>query len=161
MMHYINKELSVMDTQESNRIALPKIECDPVLEIAEDQFRCWLSRLLPTSKIGRAIYVDKKNFWIMVKLWTFNNEYGIKASFNEYDWSNCETREKHAQQIVDQGYLGAFSISRKHRAGETWPRGNDLADGKFNEETWTKIVFDIVRYEIEDIKSETWKDLYH
>ena len=48
----------------------------------------------------------------------------------------------------DNGYLGCTSRSRTPRAGETWRRGNDLADGDFCEETWKKILADIVSYEL-------------
>jgi hypothetical protein len=46
------------------------------------------------------------------------------------------------------GYLGCTASTRKPRAGEDWPRGNDLADGPLSEETWHSILADIVGYEL-------------
>lgn len=53
----------------------------------------------------------------------------------------------------DDGYLGCVASSRKPRAGEDWTRGNDLADGSLSEETWHKILGDIVSYEMVRIRS--------
>lgn len=47
-----------------------------------------------------------------------------------------------------KSYLGCTSKSRKPRAGEDWYRGNDLADGDLSEETWRRILADIVAYEL-------------
>ena len=35
--------------------------------------------------------------------------------------------------------------------GETWTRGSDLADGKFNRETWERILRDIIRNELQKL----------
>jgi hypothetical protein len=48
----------------------------------------------------------------------------------------------------EDGYLGCQATTRKPRAGENWNRGNDLPDGPFNRETWDRIIFGIVRYEL-------------
>ncbi len=45
-------------------------------------------------------------------------------------------------------YIGCNVSARKSRAGEDWIRGNDLPDGPFNKETWNKIVYAIVNYEL-------------
>ena len=45
-------------------------------------------------------------------------------------------------------YLGASVFARKPRAGEDWNRGNDLPDGSFTRETFDKIMFAIVGYEL-------------
>jgi len=50
-------------------------------------------------------------------------------------------------------YLGCQVSSRKPRPGEDWNRGNDLADGKFNEETWNRILRDIISYELKSISA--------
>lgn len=47
-----------------------------------------------------------------------------------------------------RSYLGCIVSSRKPRAGEDWTRGNDLADGDLSEETWNRILGDIVSYEL-------------
>lgn len=47
-----------------------------------------------------------------------------------------------------RGYLGCIASCRKPRAGEDWQRGSDLADGPLTEDTWHKILGDIVSYEL-------------
>ena len=46
------------------------------------------------------------------------------------------------------GYLGCIASQRTPRPGETHSRGNDLFDGPFNHDTWTRILADIVSYEL-------------
>lgn len=53
-----------------------------------------------------------------------------------------------AKWELDDGYLGCIASSRKPRAGEKHTRGNDLADGPLTEETWRRILADIVSYEM-------------
>ena len=48
----------------------------------------------------------------------------------------------------DDGYLGCTACNRKPNAGESWNRGNDLADGGLNYNTWCKIKDDIIGYEL-------------
>ena len=48
----------------------------------------------------------------------------------------------------DEGYLGAVVSNRKDWAGETWKRGADLADGPYNNETWQRIMADIIGHEM-------------
>ena len=50
-------------------------------------------------------------------------------------------------------YLGCIASTRKPRPGETWTRGNDLADGSFGKEIWDRILRDIVGYELMTISS--------
>ena len=45
-------------------------------------------------------------------------------------------------------YFRCQVSSRKPRAGEDWTRGNDLPDGKFNEDTWIRIKNAIISYEL-------------
>jgi len=52
---------------------------------------------------------------------------------------------------TDSDYLGCVVSSRKSRPGEDWSRGNDLADGKFNDKTWDLILRDIIAYELKSI----------
>ena len=52
---------------------------------------------------------------------------------------------------TDSGYLGCVVSARKPRPGDDWTRGNDLADGKLDEETWNRILRDIVAYELKSI----------
>jgi len=51
----------------------------------------------------------------------------------------------------DRNYLGCTATARKSRAGESWSRGNDLADGEFTNETWIRIIESIVRYELVEL----------
>jgi len=51
-----------------------------------------------------------------------------------------------------EGYLGCTARCRKPRPGETWTRGSDLADGKYKEETFRRIVNDIVGYEMKSLQ---------
>ncbi len=90
-----------------------------------EQVKKWLSELLyRTNDIEDHFIIDGN----CVNFYTKNNEYII--SFHEDD------------------YLGCQVSSRKPRAGETWTRGNDLPDGKFNEETWIRIKNAIISYEL-------------
>ncbi len=50
-----------------------------------------------------------------------------------------------------EDYLGCGVSCRKPRPGEDWTRGSDLADGKLNEETWNRILRDIIAYELKTI----------
>lgn len=68
---------------------------------------------------------------IRVELYTRTNIYSIVAHLNDRG-----------------GYLGCIGNSRTPRAGESWTRGSDLADGDFSKETWIKILGDIVGYEL-------------
>ena len=52
----------------------------------------------------------------------------------------------------NKGYLGCVMVCRKPDAGEWWNRGHDLADGEFNENTWNKIISDIVATEMQTLK---------
>lgn len=61
--------------------------------------------------------------------------------------------ENHSYHIsATSDYLGCVASSRKPLAGETWTRGNDLADGPFNKDTWNDILIDILTYEMVEIK---------
>lgn len=52
---------------------------------------------------------------------------------------------------ANQEYLGAGVLNRKFDAGEDWTHGNDLADGKFDQETWNRIIISILQYELVEI----------
>lgn len=116
------------------------------------QMREWLSCIYSPSKLDRAFkveYVDIRpssrilKLFLKAKIWTLNNVYSITSSIHT---------------LNPPGYLGCAARSRKPRTGETWCRGNDLADGDFGEKTWYRILQDIVRYEAEEVKSEKWKE---
>jgi len=77
-----------------------------------------------------------------VRIYTDNNSYGIIAHETE-----------------DKDYLGCIASSRKPRAGETWTRGRDLADGPLTKETWHRILGDIVSYELVNVHKSTPKSM--
>ena len=79
-----------------------------------------------------------------IKLLTEVNEYNIVANY---------------RVVANGGYLGCTYSSRRPRAGEDWTRGGDLVDGKFCEETWLKILSDIVGTELVKIHRPI-KELY-
>jgi hypothetical protein len=70
---------------------------------------------------------DPKEDGFKVHLWTKKHHYVITAKSN---------------------YLGCVASVRQPLPGETWTRGNDLADGKRTPETWQRIMEDIVGYEL-------------
>jgi hypothetical protein len=62
-----------------------------------------------------------------------------------------EEHEYHISAIerpAGKSYIGCNVLARKARAGEDWQRGNDLPDGPFNKETWNRIIYAIVNYEL-------------
>ena len=132
--------------EHQNYPAMPlKDEPNEKYEQTITQMREWLSKIYPPSQVDRALYIEKvqspeEELRIRTKIWTFSNEYTIVVYVGK-----------------ESNYLGCVAGSRKSRTGEDWYRGNDLADGKFSEETWQRILRDIVRYEAEEIKCEKWK----
>jgi len=52
------------------------------------------------------------------------------------------------EREAGKSYIGCTVSARKERAGENWKRGNDLPDGPFNKETWNRIIYAIVNYEL-------------
>jgi len=120
---------------------------NPTLEKAVGQVRAWLGHIYSPSQIGKAVHVrpeDGEFGSIHVKIWTNTNEYRVCISLKSLRQGDA--------------YMGAYVSTRKPRAGETWTRGNDLPDGRFSEELWHRILTAIVRYEAQEIKSESWKE---
>ena len=83
----------------------------------------------------RDICITEKGDRFILKLYTFENIYSIVAT-------------------KDKRYLGCIYSSRKPRAGETWTRGGDLADGEYNDSTWFKILGDIIGTELVKIEDK-------
>lgn len=92
----------------------------------DDWFIDWKS-----EQINIGDYEYRGKVWI----YTVDNVYGIVA---------LKRKEKGKKDT----YLGCTVSKRKPRAGETWTRGNDLADGEFNRKTWDRIKNDIIGYEL-------------
>ena len=68
--------------------------------------------------------------------------------FRFYTDTNCyaiSAVERHGER---PGYLGCIASCRKPRAGEDWTRGSDLPDGPLTEDTWRRIVANVVSYEL-------------
>lgn len=91
--------------------------------------------------VGRWGGLDKEKAQILtdtdeeckIRLYTNDHCYSIYAKYPKQD---------------EKGYLGCISSTRKPLAGEDWTRGNDLADGGCSKETFNKIVWDILAYEL-------------
>jgi len=108
------------------------------------QLREWLGELLyHTNDVEdhfKFIIQDRRDK-LQVYFYTRDNRYSLVVTPSS---SNDGTN-----------YFGCQVSTRKPRAGEDWNRGNDLPDGKFNEETWIKIKNAIISYELVKIaKSE-------
>jgi hypothetical protein len=91
---------------------------------------------------GEQYEVGKLNF----KIFTKEHVYSISCILPYSD-----SRTEGSTQISGTnypGYLGCTVSTRKPRAGETWNRGNDLADGIYSYDTFMKIIQDIVSYEL-------------
>uniref|UniRef100_A0A6M3K5Y7 Uncharacterized protein n=1 Tax=viral metagenome TaxID=1070528 RepID=A0A6M3K5Y7_9ZZZZ len=103
-----------------------------------DTLKRWVVEL--ESRYGRgqkALWdINEADDMIGVRLYTDGHVYSIKAT---------------------PVFLGCTASTRKARPGEDWTRGNDLADGEFNEETWLKILKDIVSYELKSISNYVLK----
>ena len=115
-------------------------------EVVISTVKKWLSEIYSPTELEKAFviqekYSSEKEFHLLIKIFTSVNEYSIGVSIDD-----------------NHSYLGCSATSRKPRTGEDWNRGNDLADGRFCEETWRNILKDIVKYETEQIKSESWKE---
>lgn len=103
------------------------------------QIREWLEPLSRWQGVDKLLNGYAKGFstdWTRrdrLRLYTDNNRYqiSIRPPVNG-----------------DGGYLGCTSTSRSWRAGEDWHRGSDLHDGDFSEETWNKIISDILAHEL-------------
>ena len=84
----------------------------------------------------------------------FVQDLGGSGSPDEIKKELCFYTEEHLYCInaierpAGKSYLGCTVSTRKARAGEDWLRGNDLPDGPFNKETWNRIIYAIVNYEL-------------
>ena len=106
-----------------------------------ENFKTWLrhigkfassNNIERTRDEGQADGDGGYEFKYGVRIYTDNNSYSITAR----------------ETSGNRGYLGCIASARKPRAGETWTRGNDLADGPLTKATWHKILADIVSYEL-------------
>ena len=84
---------------------------------------------------------------IRFRIYTDNNVYTIHANCHQATGAGVVDGKVSTKQVSLPTYLGCGASARKPRAGETWTRGSDLADGPLTFETWVKILGDIVSYE--------------
>jgi hypothetical protein len=80
---------------------------------------------------------DGDKNWVTVNFYTDEHVYSIHVHW-------ADTKEN--------SYLGSTVSTRKNRPGECWNRGNDLPDGKYNDETWDDILKGIIRYEMKTLQ---------
>ena len=93
-------------------------------------------------------YKDQLRGWIEELRWGAENKYTWETD-SEYRVRAKLFTSEHSYSIsATPTYLGCIASARKPRPGEDWTRGNDLADGKFNKDTWIRILEDIVGYEL-------------
>lgn len=128
-------------------MAESKLQEEPVMgNMTLNDFR-WNLENIGKHANGQSVEIlTNENDEVRVKLYTDNNCYSIVATLDK------------ANQIPG-GYLGCTASSRKPRAGEGWTRGSDLADGDFSQETWNKILGDIVAYELVEIHKTVRKSI--
>lgn len=78
---------------------------------------------------------------------------------NDHCYSIHAKYPKSDENGADNGYLGCIANTRKPLAGEDWNRGNDLADGGCGQETWHRILEDIIAFELVPIAEKRPDDL--
>ncbi len=83
----------------------------------------------------------------------YKGKFGQELVFEEIDTQTIRTtlfteNNRYAITARANRYLGCTSSARKPRIGETWTRGSDLADGDLTQETFDKIMHDIVSNEV-------------
>jgi hypothetical protein len=77
------------------------------------------------------------NNWVRVHFYTNDHIYSIGV---------------HWEDKMEDSYLGCTASTRKNRPGEVWNRGSDLPDGKYNDETWNKILMGIIQFEMKTLQ---------
>jgi hypothetical protein len=98
-----------------------------------EQVKEWVENLCFPHKDSKFTeYVEHHKSTLKFKIYTDNNVYHFIAVVKDND----------------DNYLSCQVSSRKQRAGESWTRGNDLPDGKINQNTWFNILQSIVKHEM-------------
>jgi len=101
----------------------------------------WLNAIIARFEKAALIFYHKEDKKVVIKLFTETHSYHIVA----------RRRDKKNKDENNLGYLGCTVSTRKPLIGETWTRGNDLADGIYSEQTWINILCDIVGYEMKPL----------
>ena len=99
--------------------------------------------------------VDLPDEYHLLKSWVGDMKFGrdnvMAVIGDHYVWVKWYTHDSvisvavklpKTESETDRGYLGGFAQKRAPRPGETWTRGNDLADGIYAHETWNQILAD-------------------
>lgn len=79
-----------------------------------------------------------------------SDDTGVRVNF--FTFENVYSINVHWKEEMEDSYLGCVVSSRKPRPGETWTRGNDLPDGKYNDDTWNRILQGIISYEMKTLQ---------
>ena len=114
----------------------------------------WLRPLCRYDKIEDFVIIDYKDKTLYLKLFTKDHSYRISARLPD-----CE-KLGNGKMISVDGYLGCQGQIRKPRAGEDWTRGNDLPDGPYTKETWDKIIYAIIAYELVKVVKPKNREVY-
>ena len=118
-----------------------------LLKKAFDKLKKWINigKFFEASDFN--FKLSKTHHWLIeLELATNNNIYHISVHYRK------------SNQKLSDLYMGCTMSSRRSRAGETWKRGNDLADGKFSEKLWNKILSDMLGAEMVKFQSDAWKN---
>lgn len=125
---------------------------DKVVEIQEtkmEQLDKWVHDLVYPGIASDFIHKTKS--------FEHNTDQGVKQIIKDFCFYTSEFKYRFYanDRSSDDGYLGCVVTARKMRAGEDWNRGNDLADGPFDETTWLSILTSIVNYELVQLSKFT------
>lgn len=135
------KETDKTETDQKGRMKLKTwLLKEGSLEEYKDFFN-WIkkiSRNIPDFISNKALFKKDKDV-INLVIYTETNSYSINARLPENN---------------NNGYLGCVLNRRKSLVGEDWTRGADLADGDYKEETFIKIMGDIISHELKDIEAQ-------
>jgi len=108
----------------------------------------------PNSKIVKLQTWLKEELCSWVEYKRLIEDVEGEGSPEQERWIFAMYTDKHVYRFLaidkygHDGYLGCQVACRKPRAGESYTRGNDLPDGKFNRETWEKIKNAIIGWEV-------------
>ena len=81
---------------------------------------------------GHGVGAAATEQFVHIRIYTATNRYRFRA----------------VERSDDEGYLGCQGSGRKPRAGANYTGGRDLHDGPLTEETWARILAEIVSYEM-------------
>jgi len=104
-----------------------------------EEVKAWLFDLLDMMRYRRPqwdeyiVKCDDEKGIVKLKLWTDRHHYVISIGFKENDYISC------------------VATARRQRPGETFFRNNDLYNGRLNEESFNRVMLDIVSYELVSI----------